>query len=817
MLFLHARRFDKQGSRSHRHTLARLLRLESLELRALLSGTQFGAEQAIIGAEAQFATSVFAADIDGDGDLDMLSTSGNDDKIAKIAWYENTDGAGHFDPQQVISRSADGPTSVYAADVDGDGDVDVLSASDNDDKIAWYENLDGEGMFGPQRVISRRADRPQSVVAADLDGDGDFDVVSASSKDRKVAWYENLDGAGNFGPERYVGEGFWSVCPADLDGDGDTDLLSSSKLAWYENDGEGNFGPEQVIDDNASTRTVFAADLDGDDDMDVLYVGYVRGVNRSAFVWYENLDGEGSFGPRQVISNTTDALPRSVFATDLDSDGDVDVLSGPDGKLAWYRNLDGAGTFGPQQVIIDDYATSVFAADLDFDGDQDVLYSGGNKVAWFDNLDGEGTFVEDQVVTELGAIGARSVYAADLDGDGDQDALSASSGDNTIAWYENTDGFGTFGTQQVINNNAIAASWVFATDLDGDRDLDVLSASAGDATVAWYENRDGAGSFGPQRVITQLIQESSSTRKPFYVEDLDGDGDKDLVTALSETISWFENTDGLGNFGPPRVIANAADEVRSLYTADLNGDGDLDLLSASAGNDTITFSWYESVDGTGTFGSRQVITTETGWSAISVMSVLAADVDVDGDLDVITLPRSDELAWYENIGAGSFRAKRLLSNDAPYTYSIFAADLDNDGDLDVLTAGSTAYDHAKVGWFENFDGAGNFGPQQAIPAADTSWGYSIYASDLDNDGDLDVLSASELDDKIAWYETSCHTPVMPTAMAVLIRVTWSRYSVPVSTKTMLTTTRPGKKATGTATVISTAAISSRRFKLDSTK
>ncbi|KAK3256864.1 hypothetical protein CYMTET_34025, partial [Cymbomonas tetramitiformis] len=73
-------------------------------------------------------------DVDGDGDLDVLSASWND---AKIAWYAN-DGSGGFGSQQVISTLADFARSVYAADMDGDGDVDVLSASDDDDKIAWY-------------------------------------------------------------------------------------------------------------------------------------------------------------------------------------------------------------------------------------------------------------------------------------------------------------------------------------------------------------------------------------------------------------------------------------------------------------------------------------------------------------------------------------------------------------------------------------------------------------------------------------------------------------------------------------------------------
>ena len=73
---------------------------------------------------------------------------------------------------------------MYAADLDGDGDLDVLSASSDDDKIAWYEN-DGTGQFGPQQVITTQADGANSVYAGDFDGDGDLDVLSASSGRRQ--------------------------------------------------------------------------------------------------------------------------------------------------------------------------------------------------------------------------------------------------------------------------------------------------------------------------------------------------------------------------------------------------------------------------------------------------------------------------------------------------------------------------------------------------------------------------------------------------------------------------------------------------------
>ena len=96
-----------------------------------------------------------------------------------------------FGAQQVITTSASDARSVYATDLDGDGDADVLSASLFDDKIAWYENAGG-GTFGAQQVITTSADMARSVYATDLDGDGDADVLSASRNDAKIAWHENL-------------------------------------------------------------------------------------------------------------------------------------------------------------------------------------------------------------------------------------------------------------------------------------------------------------------------------------------------------------------------------------------------------------------------------------------------------------------------------------------------------------------------------------------------------------------------------------------------------------------------------------------------
>jgi hypothetical protein len=127
---------ERQGASMNRSRITQrglvLLLVVSTFCPALYAGLK--PEQHVITTDANGASCVYAADLDGDGDLDALSASGS-----KIAWYAN-DGKGQFGPQQVISTAAVGAMCVYAADLDGDGDIDVLSASSGDDKIAWYEN-----------------------------------------------------------------------------------------------------------------------------------------------------------------------------------------------------------------------------------------------------------------------------------------------------------------------------------------------------------------------------------------------------------------------------------------------------------------------------------------------------------------------------------------------------------------------------------------------------------------------------------------------------------------------------------------------------
>lgn len=178
----------------------------------------------------------YVADVDGDGDQDVVGT-----KWTNLAWFAN-DGTGAFGPEQIISTIADNTECVFSTDLNGDGDPDLLAAISSENKVVWYENLGG-GVFGVQLNIAFQIGEASAVSAADLDGDGDMDVITASPQGYNLLWHEN-NGVGDFAIAHVIDtriHGLAVIVPVDVDADGRTDVLSGSsfddKVAWSRNTG----------------------------------------------------------------------------------------------------------------------------------------------------------------------------------------------------------------------------------------------------------------------------------------------------------------------------------------------------------------------------------------------------------------------------------------------------------------------------------------------------------------------------------------------------------------------------------------------------
>jgi len=328
------------------------------------------------------------ADFDGNLDPDLLAFT---EDPWSINWYENIDGLGTYSQAHVITTDVKGIQHVGTGDVDGDGDTDVLGDviilvnNQYEDVLLLFAN-DGLGHFGPPQTLLTNLPKISPPQLADIDGDGDGDLILAYQADSAVAWYENLDGEGTFGPRVDLitgAAGVFDVKPVDLDGDGDLDFLCFAsnpyRILRYENvDGNGTFEFRQEIP-SPYPGDPRIADMNSDGSPDLLV------SSQPDAVWYPNLGGTGELGAAQPVDHETGVV-TSAFPADVDGDGDQDVLAtvhgvnADDPRLAvWYENVDGNGVFGAKKILAPALggAGEVLAADVDGDGDPDAVIQSG--------------------------------------------------------------------------------------------------------------------------------------------------------------------------------------------------------------------------------------------------------------------------------------------------------------------------------------------------------------------------------------------------------------------------------------------------------
>ncbi|MFK7784075.1 MAG: FG-GAP repeat domain-containing protein, partial [Crocinitomicaceae bacterium] len=648
-----------------------------------------------------------------------------------------------------VTGTVYGASDVHLFDIDGDGDLDVFSASANDGKIAWYENF-GNGELSRQWVIERTQVKPNDLEFADMDNDGDMDIVVTCNTysvppvylSGRIFWIENL-GSNQWGPKQLIVSNInpEALALADVNGDSNIDIVypTGNFISWIANLGGGSFAAAIDLFGAAvgDPSDVAVEDMDGDLDLDIVLTAY--GGNK--VMWHENLS-PGTFSVAQTISTGMNGA-SALYLSDLNNDGVKDILvaSELDDKISWFANL--GGFFGPEQVVSTNMneVTAVHAADLDNDGDQDIFTGSWSNslpnmdsIFIFENL-GTGTFGPGQGIGLFEPV--NFLTTGDVDGDGNLDLLGAfTSIDSRVSWMQNLGGL-SLGPEKRISSNVHQVEDIENVDLDCDGDLDVLAAYFDG--VAWFEN-EGNDIYSSRKDIYSLPY---AAVLDVTTGDMDGDGDPDIVysmNALGYEIAWQENLGG-GNFGVHQTIANGVTAAPySVFVADMDTNGWNDVLVASRFDATVSLFLNS---GGGNFSSQIEISTVAG----GAMSVVAADLDGDIDLDVVSgnnIP--NEVAWYENLGDTIFGNLQSLTTSASNVEYVTVADIDDDGDIDILSA---SHSDNKIAWYENF-GGGMFSSQQII-----AFGHGvneIEVEDIDEDGDLDIVGALYGGGRVSWYE-----------------------------------------------------------------
>ncbi len=501
-----------------------------------------------------------------------------------------------------------------------------------------------------------------------------------------------LTGSGN--PFDGLGAGSFQTAPAvgDLDGDGDLDLIAGEQLGgflYFQNNGSAVSATFAAFTNPISGQDVGDAsrpvlgDLDGDGDLDL-----VAGASNGMFFTYQNAGTATNpvFVQLTSTNNPLDEVDVGDLSApalgDLDGDGDLDLLAGEqNGALRYFRNTGSAvspafaavtGASNPLngQDVGDDSNPAL--GDLDGDGDLDLV--AGAVTGSFFVFENTGSATSPVFIARTGAAnpltgtsvaqrGAPSL--GDFDGDGDLDFVAGETNGNLSA-SEHLGGRlvpRTGSANPLTSLNVVGDSAPAFGDLDGDGDRDLV-AGASDGTFRYFRNNGSAASpaFAEQTgAANPLDGQDVGDSAISALGDLDADGDLDLVAGANDgTFRYFRNTGSTANPAFVAITGTAnplhgqtVGERSAPALANLDGDGDLDLL---AGENLGTLLYYEN---TGSAASP-VFVPRTGALNpldnvdVGTQSVPAlGDVDGDGDRDLFVGELFSGFRYFENTGSAA--------------------------------------------------------------------------------------------------------------------------------------------------------------------
>ncbi len=289
---------------------------------------------------------------------------------------------------------------------------------------------------------------------------------------------------------------------------------------------------------------------------------------------------------------------------------------------------------------------------------------------------------------------------------------------------------GTFTALDTFSNQTGSQTRIYgaaATDLDGDRFLDLATINEVSADVRVFLNQgDGSGLFGSMLTPTSIGVEAS----PNEPADFDNDGNVDLCVgaAQSNTVSILLGA-GDGSFSSVQDVT-VGSQPHGVIPIDVDGDGDQDVVAANVGSNDLALLLN---DGSGVFAAPTFF--EAGVDG--EYSLERADMDGDGITDLVVAARNaGEIVTLLGNGNGTFSAAAPPRSTGGSTWVVVLGDVNGDGDLDAVTANDGS---GNVGILLG-NGDGSFGPVSTLAVG--SHLPSVDLGDLDGDGDLDLVVSS---------------------------------------------------------------------------
>jgi hypothetical protein len=477
------------------------------------NGTLEAQQRFVVGTSPQ---SVAIADLNGDMIADLVSANQISQNVSVLLGNGN----GTFQTQQQFAVGTS-PRSVAVADFNGDGSADLVTANFLvSDAISVSVLLgNGNGAFqSPQRFGVGGS--PDSLAVGELNGDGMVDVVTASqAADAVTVLLGNGDGT-LLAQRRFAVSGATSIAVGDFNSDTIADLVTNRELDTISvllGNGDGTFQAQRVFSSGGrSPQAVAVGDFNGDGSADVVTAHFTSN-NVSVRL------GNGNATFQSVLSFAVSTGPISVAVGDVNGDNLPDIVTANDGSNNISVLLgNGNGAFQTQRVLtVGSDPIFVAVADLNGDGTADVVTANSlaNNVSVLLS-NGDGTFQAPR----LFATGTcSSVAVADLNSDTIADLVTANNLGNVSVLLGNGDG--TFRPEQRFAADLNARS-VAVADLNGDGAPDLVTTSSSGRNSISVLLGNGDGTFRPEQRFATGVGPSSVA-----AADFNGDGAPDLVTA----------------------------------------------------------------------------------------------------------------------------------------------------------------------------------------------------------------------------------------------------------------------------------------------
>jgi hypothetical protein len=615
---------------------------------------------------------VAIADFNGDGKNDVAVTT-----LSGVSILLG-DGHGHLGAPTILPAGTS-PARIAVADFNGDNKLDLAVTNLGSNNFSIFLG-NGDGTFAPAANVAVGMG-PAGIAVGDFNHDGKADLAvvntgevfgqNKGSNGNTVAILLG-NGTGGFGAPTFLptSKEPLVVLVADFNKDGKQDLIVScqtnSLVSEFLGNGDGTFQAPRTFPSGLGANNMALADFNGDGSLDVALTNFEA---NQVFSTISVLFGDGTGNFKAPVNAPAGRNPGAVAAGDFNNDGKADyITTNLDSNTAAVVLGNGNGTFRNISLDISEGDVGAFgmvAADFNNDGIADLAISNSGLIGAFGqnisillgkkngNFGSPTTFATDK--------DPQGLVAADLNQDGHLDLVVANGGDFTHNIPGSVGvllgkGDGTFQAQRSFAPGSGIPTSIAVADFNGDGHLDVAAAQfgAGTGNVSLFLG-DGTGGLG-----TPTVLNSGGDYESLLMTDFNGDGKADLVYYDSFNLSVFVQLgNGNGTFKTPEAVVVSLFLSGVLAVADFNHDGIADLAVEETGQIQIFLG-----DGKGGFTSAGTFLEGTGSGFSAISTLVIADFNGDGFLDIAATDGFDELVIFlPGIGDGTFGTASAFGGD----------------------------------------------------------------------------------------------------------------------------------------------------------